>query len=107
MQLKTLNPKKTAIFLILICSLATFIYLGFSLLNAAAMTRTPGIKVGEWFEYQFESFLNASDLNVTYPENWPSEIAQSRIEILKVSNGNITLFITAHSEQGEEYWHLR
>jgi len=103
MQLKTLNPKKTAIFLILICSLATSIYLGFSLLlNAAAMTRTPGIKVGEWFEYQFESFLNASDLNATYPENWPSGIAQSRIEILKVSNGNITLFITAHSEQGGE-----
>ena len=70
MQLKTLNPKKTAIFLILICSLVTSIYLGFSLLlNAAAMTRTPGIKVGEWFEYQFESFLNASDLNATYPEN--------------------------------------
>jgi len=100
--------KGKLIALTLLIATLLFIY-GFQP-TVKAQSRTPGVTVGEWFKYKVEAYLNSTDENATFPEDFilSGESVLTEVSVLKVSDSNITYTMTYHFENGsqvsEQYW---
>lgn len=69
--------------------------------EAQSFERVAGVKVGDWFEYRVDSFLNTSNPSRGWPEAWGPQIsADARIEIQGVLGTNVTVGVSVRASDG-------